>query len=199
MKHDTCVCFGVGFLKEGTKMKHLMLVFCCIAALVFCSQAISVETEVEEVLESLLYYAKEGYDSMGDLEKNKAAFDKYFALYANDSVFLGTDPHETFTNINDFKENRKYPNFGWQYSLYEPRHIYVKPDLPGIAWHDEILEGSKPDMGVPRYLIRVTGVLKQQEDKAWKVEQRSMSLLVPNKDFATVIKLISGDYEKDEL
>ena len=71
---------------------------------------------------------------------SKADFDRYFGLYADNAIFLGTDATERWTRA-DFMAYAK-PYFdqgrGWTYTMVE-RHIYISDDR-NTAWFDERLD-----------------------------------------------------------
>lgn len=99
----------------------------------------------------------------------------YFSLFAPDGVFIGTDATERWT-VPEFKEYAKTAfdaGRGWTY-VPQSRHITVETgERPHVAWFDELLMNQ--DFGV----TRGTGVLMKIEG-AWKVEQYSLSLPIPN-------------------
>jgi len=72
---------------------------------------------------------------------SQANFDAYFALYAPDAVFIGTDAGERWT-IDEFKAYAE-PHFlvgrGWTYRTIE-RHIMGEDS---VRWFDELLWNEK--------------------------------------------------------
>ena len=98
-------------------------------------------------------------------------FERYFARYTEDAVFLGTDKTERWP-IEEFKDYAK-PAFedghGWTYTLVE-RHI---EGTGSTRWFDEILTNEK--LGTCRGAGTVT-----YRDGAWRVGQYSLTLLIPN-------------------
>ena len=72
---------------------------------------------------------------------SQANFDVYFALYAPDAVFIGTDAGERWT-ISEFKAYAE-PHFsagrGWTYQTIE-RHIMGEG---AVRWFDELLWNEK--------------------------------------------------------
>ena len=102
-----------------------------------------------------------------------ADYEGYFALYATNAVFIGTDAHEVWS-IDDFKAYAK-PHFdkgtGWTY-LPRNRHIYFSLDAQ-VAWFDELLDNKK--LGE----TRGTGVLIKT-DGTWKVSQYHLAIPIPN-------------------
>jgi hypothetical protein len=108
--------------------------------------------------------------------------DAYFAAFAADGIFLGTDPGERWTK-DQFKAWAK-PQFdakqGWNFTPSK-RHTVFSADNT-IAWVDEELA---TDMGA----CRGAGVLSKQSD-GWKIKQYSITILVPNEKLQDYMKLI---------
>ncbi len=103
----------------------------------------------------------------------KSDFEKYFAHWDEQSVFLGTDAKERWTG-KEFKDFAK-PYFakgqGWTYKSRE-RHISISPD-GRVAWFDELLDNAKYGE------CRGSGVvIKQGAD--WKLVQYNLSIPMPN-------------------
>jgi hypothetical protein len=96
---------------------------------------------------------------------------RYFAHFASDGVFLGTDASERWT-VEQFRAYAT-PHFdageGWTYVATE-RHVDVDREY---AWFDELLDNAK--YGV----ARGTGVLRR-EGGAWKVVQYHLTFPIPN-------------------
>jgi hypothetical protein len=111
-------------------------------------------------------------DSLHDAA-SKAQSDRYFALFAPDAVFLGTDAKERWT-IEQFKAYA-LPLFakgrGWTYTPRE-RHIQVSHD--GWSWFDELLDNAKYGT------CRGSGVLRQQPSGLWLIVQYDLSVPIPN-------------------
>ena len=102
---------------------------------------------------------------------SQANFDAYFALYAPDAVFIGTDAGERWT-ISEFKAYAE-PHFsagrGWTYQIIE-RHIMGDG---AVRWFDELLWSEK--LGP----CRGSGVMVKVGDE-WLVSHYVLSLAVPN-------------------
>ena len=102
---------------------------------------------------------------------SQANFDAYFALYAPDAVFIGTDAGERWT-IDEFKAYAE-PHFsagrGWTYKTIE-RHT-MGEGL--VRWFDELLWNEK--LGP----CRGSGVMVKVGDE-WLVSHYVLSLAVPN-------------------
>jgi hypothetical protein len=104
---------------------------------------------------------------------SEADGDRYFALFAEEGVFYGTDATERWT-VEEFKAYA-LPFFdqgrGWTYTPTE-RHVYISDD-GSTAWFDERLENA----GLGE--TRGTGVLVRR-DGAWKLAQYNLTIPVPN-------------------
>lgn len=129
------------------------------------------EAAVNQVLDALHEAASE------------ADFDRYFALYADDAVFLGTDSTERWT-IDEFKAYTR-PRFanggGWTYKPTQ-RHVSFTPD-GHTAWFDELLFNASYGT------CRGSGVLIQTDD-GWKVSQYNLSIPIPNDLARSVVRSI---------
>lgn len=103
----------------------------------------------------------------------QADFERYFALYAKDAVFLGTDATERWS-IEQFREYAG-PIFaqgrGWTYRVVE-RWITVSAD-GNTAWFDERLDNAS--LGE----CRGSGVLIRSGD-TWLIEQYNLTIPIPN-------------------
>ena len=104
---------------------------------------------------------------------SKAQGDRYFALFAPDAVFLGTDAAERWT-LDQFKAYT-LPLFsqghGWSYTPVQ-RHTAVSPD--GWAWFDELLQNQKYGT------CRGSGLLRQSPAGSWLIVQYDLSVPIPN-------------------
>ncbi|MEO7501675.1 MAG: nuclear transport factor 2 family protein [Gemmatimonadaceae bacterium] len=100
---------------------------------------------------------------------------RYFPLFTDDGVFIGTDAGERWT----LKQFRAYaePFFskgqGW---IYKPRsrHIVIA-DVPCkcVAWFDELLDSQNYGTS------RGTGVLVRKNG-SWKIAQYALTFPIPN-------------------
>ena len=112
-----------------------------------------------------------------------ADFDRYFAHFTADGVFIGTDATEHWTT-DEFRVYAK-PSFdagrGWTY-VPRVRHIYLAPD-GNTAWFDELLDNA----GLGE--TRGTGVLVRT-DGGWKVAQYHLTVPVPNSLVRRVVEMI---------
>ncbi len=114
----------------------------------------------------------------------KADEPRYFAHFAEDGVFLGTDETERWT-AKAFREWAK-PYFAkgkaWTFKG-RSRVITIGKDGQ-TAWFDELLDTEK--MGT----CRGSGVLVKVA-KDWKIAQYNLSIPVPNELAGDVIKSIA--------
>ncbi|HUB09388.1 MAG TPA: nuclear transport factor 2 family protein [Myxococcales bacterium] len=123
---------------------------------------------------------------LDDLHAAAAAADeaRYFAHFAPDAVFLGTDPGERWT-IEAFRAYA-HPRFaagkGWTYVPRPGRHVAVDGE---VAWFDEVLDNAKYGA------CRGTGVLRRVGG-AWRVAQYSLTFLVPNRLAERVTALVKS-------
>ena len=119
---------------------------------------------------------------------SEADFDGYFALYAREAVFLGTDATERWTReeFMEYTRARFDTGTGWTYHLLE-RHVSVVPD-GRTAWFDERLENE--NLGE----TRGSGALVLEEGR-WKIAQYNLTIPIPNeiaRDVAERIRALSG-------
>jgi len=110
----------------------------------------------------------------------KADFDSYFALFADDGIYMGTDAGERWTKTQ-FKTYVK-PYFakgiGW---LYQPTARHISPTSnDSIVMFDELLENSSYGQ------CRGSGVLIKTAD-GWKILQYNLSIPVPNDISGTIV------------
>jgi hypothetical protein len=110
---------------------------------------------------------------------------RYFAHFAANGVFMGTDATERWT-LPQFREWAK-PYFArkkaWTFKARD-RHVDFSSDGQ-IAWFDELLDTQ--NMGV----CRGSGVLIRK-DNIWRIAQYNLSIPIPNALAPTIVKQISG-------
>ena len=112
----------------------------------------------------------------------------YFALFAPDARFIGTDAteHWTLPEFRAFAEPYFSRGRGWSYPATE-RTITIAPiDCRCIAWFEEKLINAS--YGV----TRGSGVLRLTDD-GWKIEQYVLSFAVPNDRADAVVEVIKGE------
>ncbi|MCK8043426.1 nuclear transport factor 2 family protein [Shewanella sp. 1CM18E] len=106
-----------------------------------------------------------------------ADWDNYFALYADDGIFIGTDVSEHWSKA-EFEQYAR-PTKGWRYDLTS-REMTQRGD---VIWFDEVL--SSPSYGVSRgtgTLIKTNG--------AWRIAQYHLSFPIPNNIAKSITKQI---------
>jgi hypothetical protein len=117
---------------------------------------------------------------------SKADGAAYFALFAPEGVFIGTDAAERWT-VGEFRAYAM-PYFakgkGWTY-LPRNRHIQLSPQ-GNVAWFDEILDNAS--YGV----CRGSGVLRRDRGQ-WLICQYHLTIPVPNDLAREVVKMIRAE------
>ena len=112
----------------------------------------------------------------------------YFACFAADAVFLGTDATERW-DVAAFRAYAR-PHFakgtGWTY-VPEERHVEIGAGGE-IAWFDETLRNAKYG------LCRGTGGATT-DDAGWRVAQSGLAFLVPNERATAVVEVIAAPGE----
>ncbi len=110
----------------------------------------------------------------------KADFKNYFALFAEESTFIGTDAAEIW-NKKEFMDYAK-PHFdkgkAWTFTSLK-RNIYFSADGK-YAWFDELLNTQMK-------ICRGSGVLEKIGNN-WKIKQYVLSMTVPNEVVDEVVK-----------
>jgi hypothetical protein len=106
---------------------------------------------------------------------SKADGRKYFSLFADGAVFIGTDASERWTlkQFRDYAEARFSKGTGWTYKP-RSRHIVIG-DVPCrcVAWFDELLDSENYGTS------RGTGVLVRKNG-SWKISQYALTYPIPN-------------------
>ncbi|USN99208.1 MAG: nuclear transport factor 2 family protein [Phycisphaeraceae bacterium] len=117
-------------------------------------------------------------------------FDAYFSRMTPNAVFLGTDESERWTReqFEDFARPYFDGEEAWTYRVLErhvrPWRVSTNKDKPAVAWADEILDNDHYGH------CRGTAVLVRGEDGAWRIDQYSLTFLVPNDAAPRVVELI---------
>ncbi len=125
----------------------------------------------------------------------------YFALFARQGVFLGTDASERWS-VSAFREYA-HPHFaagrGW---TYVPRDRHISFAAAGeVAWFDELLDhgkyGELRGSGVLVREARASGASDASgasagsgASGAWKIAQYNLTFTVPNAAAAQVVPLL---------
>ncbi len=108
---------------------------------------------------------------------------KYFSLYTDDAVFMGTDATERWP-IPEFKiyANARFNSGkGWTYTPTS-RHIYFNENRD-TAWFDETVVNAKYGE------CRGTGVL-EKIGGVWKISHYNLTVPVPNDLLVAVVEMI---------
>ncbi len=113
----------------------------------------------------------------------KADFKNYFALYAEESTFIGTDATEIWDKkqFMDFAKPFFDKGKAWNFTSLK-RNISFSKDGK-YAWFDEVLDTQMK-------ICRGSGVLEKTGDK-WKIKQYVLSMTIPNDNINEVIKIKS--------
>jgi hypothetical protein len=111
--------------------------------------------------------------------------ERYFAHFAPNGVFMGTDASERWT-VSQFRDWAR-PHFqskkAWS---FKPRDRHIDFSADGrVAWFDEMLD--TPNLGT----CRGSGVLARIGND-WKITQYNLSIPIPNDLAATVVKQIAA-------
>ena len=110
---------------------------------------------------------------------------KYFSLYSDNAVFIGTDATERWP-IEEFKTYaiaRFKTGKGWTYTPTS-RYIYFNENRD-TAWFDEAVVNAKYGE------CRGTGVL-QKIGGEWKISHYNLTVPVPNDLLVEVVEMIKG-------
>jgi hypothetical protein len=105
----------------------------------------------------------------------KADGRRYFSVFSDNGVFIGTDATERWTlkQFRAYTEARFSKGQGW---VYKPRsrHIVIA-DIPCkcMAWFDELLDSKSYGTS------RGTGVLVKKNG-SWKIAQYALTFPIPN-------------------
>jgi hypothetical protein len=106
---------------------------------------------------------------------SKADDARYFKLFADDAVYIGTDAAErwSLTQFRAWADPYFAKGTGWTYKP-RSRHVVIA-DIPChcMAWFDELLDSENYGTS------RGTGVLMLQNG-SWKIEQYALTFPIPN-------------------
>jgi hypothetical protein len=113
-----------------------------------------------------------------------ANFEKYFQLFTDDGVFIGTDAEENWTKSEFMEYAKPYFDKGkaWSFTSLK-RNIYFSSDGK-TAWFDELLNTQMK-------LCRGSGILIK-EKKVWKLKQYVLSMTIPNENTNEVVSIKSA-------
>lgn len=114
---------------------------------------------------------------------DRADGERYFALFTDDAIFLGTDATERWT-VTEFRAYAA-PHFaagqGWTYEVVD-RHMFLDP-VGATAWFDERLANEKYGE------CRGTGVLRLVGGR-WRIAQYNLTIPVPNDLASELVEMI---------
>ena len=111
----------------------------------------------------------------------------YFALFAPDARFVGTDAseHWSMAQFRAFTEPYFAQGKGWSYPATE-RTITIAPiECRCIAWFEEKLKNDSYGE------TRGSGVVRLVDGR-WKIEQYVLSFVVPNDAARSVVETIAA-------
>lgn len=155
-------------------MKNLTLLFLLLSlsSCEFSSKTTSIETSEEKESNET---SEEKIDSILELwhtAATSAKFEDYFALMADDGVFIGTDATENWQNTAFREFSKPYFDKGkaWSFTTLE-RNIYTSGNGQ-TAWFDELLDTQ---MGI----CRGSGVLEKVNGN-WRIKHYVLSVAIPN-------------------
>jgi hypothetical protein len=115
--------------------------------------------------------------TLNELHRDASRADarRYFALFTDDAIYIGTDANERWTiaQFRAFAEPYFNKGTGWTYKP-RSRHIVIA-DIPCrcVAWFDELLDSESYGTS------RGTGVLVKKNG-AWKISQYALTFPIPN-------------------
>jgi len=117
--------------------------------------------------------------------------DYYFRFMARDGIYLGTDASEKWYahELEEWSAEYFDRDTAWAFTAVH-REIYLHEDGK-LAWFDEILDTW---MGK----CRGSGVLQQDSDGLWTLQQYNLAILVPNdlvQDYLKMKELQSSDLQ----
>ncbi len=125
---------------------------------------------------------------------SKADGARYFRLFTDNAVYIGTDAAERWTikEFRAFAEPYFAKGTGWTYRPLK-RNVVVA-DLPCecVAWFDELLDSQSYGTS------RGTGVLVKKKGK-WLISQYALTFPIPNdlsKGMTTQIKAFEAERKK---
>ena len=105
----------------------------------------------------------------------KADGRRYFSLFTDDGVFIGTDASERWTlkQFRAYAEPRFSKGQGWVYKPRSRQVVIADVACNCIAWFDELLDSKVYGTS------RGTGVLVKK-DGSWKIAQYALTFPIPN-------------------
>lgn len=106
---------------------------------------------------------------------SKADGSRYFALFTDDAIYIGTDASERWT-LNQFRAFAE-PYFrkgtGWTYTSRQRNVVIADIPCRCVAWFDELLDSESYGTS------RGTGALVLKGG-SWKISQYALTFPIPN-------------------
>lgn len=139
-------------------------------ALILCAVGLPVSAQVPDSRRAINATLDQLHDAA-----SRADGAKYFKLFTDDAVYIGTDASERWSlkQFRAFAEPYFARGTGWTYRPRE-RHVVVA-DLPCrcVAWFDELLDSESYGTS------RGTGVLVKKGG-VWRISQYALTFPIPN-------------------
>ncbi len=156
----------------------LLLLLVSLSACTFSTKTTTTETseekESEEISEEKINSTLENWHAAAA----NANFEDYFALMAEDGLFIGTDATENWQNTAFREFSKPYFDKGkaWNFTTLE-RNIYTSKNGQ-TAWFDELLDTQ---MGI----CRGSGALEKVNGE-WKIKHYVLSIAIPNENVSEI-------------
>ena len=142
----------------------------CLLALMVTARAPAIHAQDTSTVAAINHTLDQLHDAA-----SKADGDRYFKLFADDAIYIGTDAAERWTiaQFRSYAEPYFAKGTGWTYKP-RSRHVVVA-DIPChcVAWFDELLDSQSYGTS------RGTGVLTLKNG-SWKIEQYALTFPIPN-------------------
>jgi len=120
----------------------------------------------------------------------RADEERYFALFSDDGVFLGTDSTERWDKAAFRAYSHPYFAKGKAWSFRSARRAITIGEGGSIAWFDEDLD--TPNLGP----ARGSGVLVKRAGR-WQIAHYNLAITVPNERFAAVKRAAAGEVTQE--
>ncbi len=132
-----------------------------------------IDTRNEECKEEALSQELHQYMNQWHHAAATADEDYYFSFMAREGIFLGTDATEKWYAHELQEWSAEYFNrdTAWAFTTVD-REIYFHHD-GALAWFDEVLDTWMGE-------CRGSGVIQQDSDGQWSLQQYNLAILVPN-------------------
>lgn len=121
-------------------------------------------------------------------ERASVADTTYFEMFAENAMYLGTDPKEIWTaeEFEDLYMGYFKRGNAWNFKKKD-RNVYLG-EYDHYAWVDEVLDTW---MG----LCRGTAVMEKNKLGKWRIKHYSLTVLVPNEVIKDYVNLLNLDKE----